>query len=481
MNLPRFTADVAVYQTTNVYREFGHAAGFAHVATPNSEAMAVPAAGPVRVIPCHPPDCETCCYVDTVYSGGYQTEVYACANLKTSDRNCGTCGHSCGSGEVCCQWACVNTTSANYDCEQCGCAGSGEVCCNGACVNTTSANYNCEQCGCAKGMTCQNGSCQCPSGQTLCNGFCTNLSSDRQNCGSCGNICPDVDNTICQNGVCQCFGSGAGDIICNGFCTNPVRDSKNCGGCGNVCPKGTCCSFGACLATNVLRDPNNCGTCGNICYLSQCCSDGICADLYNDPNNCGTCGNVCANGCCSGGNCANLQIDPLNCGTCYNACGPGQTCVNGRCIAPPVCDDGSYATPCSSPSGWCCYNYCLGVQNECFNQCLTDYPGDDYGDQLGRSFCDQACIAGYNVCQQTGLHCPGPNGSGQGWPECPSSELKLQPRLRFFDKPEIDRSNIGLRSTSLRLSVGSTTQKRKSAHSIRKTLAGVISLPGTKP
>jgi Stigma-specific protein, Stig1 len=348
MNLPRFTADLALYQTTNVYRSFGSAAGLRAVYIADATICPVVGGCPVRVFGCGTcPEGETCCYLDTVISGGYKNEYYACRDLQTNTGDCGTCGHVCSSGEVCC---------------------------NGTCVDATSPTYKCSaQCGCANGMTCQNGACNCLSGQTICNGYCSNLNSDWQNCGSCGNVCPDLGNTMCVNGVCQCMVTG--DIICNGSCTNPYADSNNCGACDNVCPPNTCCSSGSCIATQLQTDPNNCGSCGNRCS-SNCCSNGTCVSpLLNDPNNCGSCGNICDNGCCTQGPygtyaCADFSNDPNNCGRCGNVCTQG-VCCSGTCVDnlytnPRNC--GACGNVCSS--GCCSQGVCADLSNNP-NNCRT--------------------------------------------------------------------------------------------------------------
>jgi Stigma-specific protein, Stig1 len=341
MNLPGFTADSALYRTTNVYRAFRSANGFGDYEI--ADRTICPISGcPVRVFGCGVcSEGEVCCYLNTVISGGYTNEYYGCENLQTSVAHCGTCRNTCGLGEVCC---------------------------NGTCTDTTSPGYKCSaQCGCANGMTCQNGSCACPSGQIICNGYCTNVSSDWENCGSCGNVCPDLGNTTCVNGKCQCMVNG--DIICNGTCTNPYGDSKNCGACGKVCNEaaGYCCNLGNCTATQLQNDPNNCGSCGNRCLSYNCCSKGTCADVLTDPDNCGLCGNVCASGCCAGGSCADLSNDPNNCGTC------GHICTNGRCCS-GTCIDNFYTDPnncgaCGNVcrSGCCSKGVCANLSNDPLN------------------------------------------------------------------------------------------------------------------
>jgi hypothetical protein len=389
MAMPSYTAGLALYRSPNIYREPGVIAGMVLDVMSlddlsRAEAASTPTIRtsqgktlcnfiidgvivnecPVIDVPCNPPHCnegEVCCFSRTEHTDDATYNYYTCVNLQTDPHNCGQCRKSCPQGSVCCNGVCVDATAPNYDCTECGCAG---------------------------GMICQSGSCQCPSGKTNCGGYCTNTSTDWSNCGTCGNVCPDLGNTYCQDGHCQCMSYG--DIICNDSCTNPYGDSSNCGACGNVCPPGTCCSGGVCVATDVQNDPNNCGSCGNQCYSFNCCSNGKCANTLTDIHNCGTCGNVCPHGysCCNG-NCVDYHNDPNNCGGCYAACSSGQICCNGKCVDPYLdsqncggcgtvcrngcCAGGSCANFSNDPYNCgSCGNFCLLPLNNCFNGCCVD-------------------------------------------------------------------------------------------------------------
>jgi hypothetical protein len=50
---------------------------------------------------------------------------------------------------------------------------------------------NCGMCGrtCTTAQVCSGGACVCPPGQTFCNGQCINTSNDNLNCGGCGSVC----------------------------------------------------------------------------------------------------------------------------------------------------------------------------------------------------------------------------------------------------------------------------------------------------
>jgi hypothetical protein len=63
--------------------------------------------------------------------------------------------------------------------------------CGGSCVLTASDAKNCGSCGhaCGTGASCVNATCTCPVGQSLCNGACNDTQSDAHNCGTCGTAC----------------------------------------------------------------------------------------------------------------------------------------------------------------------------------------------------------------------------------------------------------------------------------------------------
>lgn len=83
-----------------------------------------------------------------------------CADFKTDNVNCGSCGNACGAGTMC----------------------SGGTC------STT----------CGAGLT------TCTTGASV---SCANTQSDNANCGGCGNLC--TGSQSCQAGVCKTFFSGA--------------------------------------------------------------------------------------------------------------------------------------------------------------------------------------------------------------------------------------------------------------------------------
>ena len=216
--------------------------------------------------------------------------------------------------------------------------------CDGGCYATSTDTKNCGACGttCKTGEICQGGVCSssCAGGTTLCSGACVDTQTNPKNCGSCGNGCKVGE--VCTAGKCA-LACGGGTTLCSGVCVDTKVDPKNCGSCGNTCKTGEVCSSGKCtlncpsgtvacsgVCTCTQLDPKNCGACGKACTSGQVCSVG-------------KCGLTCVGGTtlCSGV-CADTKVDTKNCGTCGNACKTGDICVAGKCKG--VCGDGVIGT-----------------------------------------------------------------------------------------------------------------------------------------
>ncbi len=83
--------------------------------------------------------------------------------------------------------------------------------CSGLCVDLQTDNSNCGTCGntCGDGEICEKGKCEdkssnpltCLPGLSLCDGICVSLQNDTNNCGTCGNTC--LNNRTCESGVCE--------------------------------------------------------------------------------------------------------------------------------------------------------------------------------------------------------------------------------------------------------------------------------------
>lgn len=158
--------------------------------------------------------------------------------------------------------------------------------CGGVCVDVQTNADNCGSCGhgCGSGQLCSNGACQCQSGFMACSGTCVNIANDPAHCGSCSNACTGSD--VCDHGSCSSTCS-AGTTLCDRSCASLSSDASNCGSCGHVCPAGQGCSNSQCgcpigqtLCGSTCIDTNtnaaNCGTCGHTCGGTQICSSGAC-------------------------------------------------------------------------------------------------------------------------------------------------------------------------------------------------------------
>jgi hypothetical protein len=183
-----------------------------------------------------------------------------CINAGFDNNNCGSCGNKCGAGTKCCSGACVFCplggqcagTQPACECptnEPTTCVFEGEP----ICVNLNNANLFCGSCG----HSCRTGE---DGGETCCNGTCVNLQTNEANCGQCGNLCATVPGgkAVCCNGICKdanndpqnCGGCSRGCAkfsgCVNGVCRAPCRPGQRCdtGKCN--CPLGFGCKFGTC-------------------------------------------------------------------------------------------------------------------------------------------------------------------------------------------------------------------------------------------
>jgi hypothetical protein len=311
-----------------------------------------------------------------------------CSNLSQDDVNCGSCGQSCPSGEVCARSQCE--TSCLEDETQCG----------NLCVQLQTDNQNCGSCGkaCPTGMLCSAGSCATTCSDpddTVCGtaqaAYCADIYVSPFDCGGCGTTCGN--GTYCSQGICQARCGGLASQLCDGICVDLQTDLESCGACGNACKSGQVCYGGECVATcgfpyvtcssgqssycaNLLEDSVNCGACGQTCPVGQVCSgglcaaactsgtlcSGVCANVQTDNQNCGACAAVCPAGdlcdgfgqcstvcgvgfaACGSGSaayCASTTSDPGNCGACGTLCAAGTACVGGLCAGGTLGDAGT--------------------------------------------------------------------------------------------------------------------------------------------
>ncbi|MBL8916302.1 MAG: choice-of-anchor L domain-containing protein [Archangium sp.] len=282
-----------------------------------------------------------------------------CVNLRSEWLDCGFCGNTCSSDELCNNGACRPS-----------CAQPGEMYCGGTeCAHPQTDSAHCGRCGnaCSPTERCDAGTCMAVPGLAECDGMVVNVTNDEQHCGACNQPCTATQ--MCSAGVC----CESNQTVCGGACVNSRTDRSNCGGCNRMCGSSQVCTNGSCVnclagqqvcndaCTTTRTDPQHCGACGNQCGTSQTCVNSVCVcppaltscgmdcvDLFSNTAHCGTCGTACANGgpCIAGtclppcpagltlcaGQCVNTATSNASCGACNVACGANQDCDAGSCV-----------------------------------------------------------------------------------------------------------------------------------------------------
>jgi len=138
-----------------------------------------------------------------------------------------------------------------------GCPKDGPVCSEGfsrcglGCADLASDALNCGACGftCSTGELCQNGGCQCQSGATLCGDSCVSVASDPRNCGGCAGVdggerCQAEQ--VCELGHCRAGCINPGSTQCGQSCVDLRSNVNNCGQCGRRCRNAQSCHQGIC-------------------------------------------------------------------------------------------------------------------------------------------------------------------------------------------------------------------------------------------
>jgi hypothetical protein len=184
--------------------------------------------------------------------------------------------------------------------------------CSGTCVDPGSDRNNCGACGttCPSVEICQNGQCvlpattavtttfvtvtadiSCSRNEIACSGTCVDIFTDKKNCGVCGRKCGSEE--ICMNARCGPACSKSGTTLCNDQCVDLDSDMNNCGACGTECrtslphSKGSLCSDGKCILSQCSADYGDCDK--NI-------ENGCEVSFRTDASNCGSCGTICSEG-----------------------------------------------------------------------------------------------------------------------------------------------------------------------------------------
>jgi hypothetical protein len=113
-----------------------------------------------------PDPTEACNYRDDDCDG----QIDESFDISSDAANCGVCGETCGTDELCCGGTCLATSAASASgCPMCGsgqpCADTAS-CCGGACRDLARDRRHCGSCGhsCEQGERCCGGSCSssCP-------------------------------------------------------------------------------------------------------------------------------------------------------------------------------------------------------------------------------------------------------------------------------------------------------------------------------
>jgi hypothetical protein len=87
-------------------------------------------------------------------------------DVSTDRANCGTCGKTCSSAELCCAGTCLATSAA--------------------------AESGCPSCSTEH---------PCAEADSCCGGTCRDLKRDRRHCGACGHSCEQAER--CCDGACS--------------------------------------------------------------------------------------------------------------------------------------------------------------------------------------------------------------------------------------------------------------------------------------
>jgi hypothetical protein len=194
-----------------------------------------------------------------------------CVDTTANPGNCGTCGNVCPAGSTCSAGTCgcaPGQMLCNGTCGDpvaCSCP-SGWSFCNGMCSDVMADAANCGMCGrtcatgevcdagmcrspdsnactdtCGGGRTCQAGTCVCPPMQEFCAGACTDTQTSDEHCGACDAAC--TGGKVCEAGSCTCSPT---QTECGTECVDLQTSLAHCGMCDHACMAGDACTAGRC-------------------------------------------------------------------------------------------------------------------------------------------------------------------------------------------------------------------------------------------
>jgi len=380
-----------------------------------------------RLESCDPNSSGDNCVIDGGLSDGVCCSG-TCANTVADPLNCGGCGITCASLEICVDNACAEpldcTVVVTGPCAFDGGAYQG-TCCEGDCIvngyiNSPAGDGDCGRCGagCPTGTHCglyfSSPICisDVDAGPAFPPPACSPATcpADR---GCTGQQCYPTDCTgLSAGAICAIGVDGGQGICCAGGCVSP-DGATACGRCGAFCPAGSTCSGGRCNPACVA-DAGGCptgSTCdvvNQLCLTTTCgtlgegatcavpgllpgelrdglCCGGACVDPLLDSSNCGGCGAFCPSGVCSGDEGTCFDDTPQ---TCLVSCGAEQLCSGASCLS-AVCP---YVVPtiCASifgTVGVCC------PDRACADLTIDPANCGRCGFACAR---DQACVSG--VC-----------------------------------------------------------------------------------
>ena len=294
MNLPQFTAGLAVYRAKRAYRMDGPQGKIEEV-----EGAVFPAFGPWQIggggLP-QPCNCSANCAKDCA---GLMPQQYPFCYSQCYDLCASSCmppppaGPPCNPQELA---KCLSTANLPIDSVNCNVTYGPPI----------------------QGMTC------CRGQENV------NLKTDALHCGSC--------NSSCSSGASCCNGACCGGAAGGGCCYSNSSGPTCVGFVPGTCPPTPQDPFPMCInpppqLAGEQNNPNNCGTCGNVCSgVDPGCCAGACMDFNDNIDNCGSCGNVCGTGqTCQAGECVCAPLAPPAGGLVGNSnyyfdsgCGPIQ-------------------------------------------------------------------------------------------------------------------------------------------------------------